>query len=223
MIRANVHKVAAELRSVYSRRAKGEKKTREDCYAASYQLAVDRGYGDPEGIAKAVCELFGHCCESAADLVKRVLAEGFSNNPNKKKYTTKPYFGKLRIVALRSFGDVIAGQEGGLISREANLSQSGDCWVYPWAQAIEECTVSHSAKVRNEAIIRGFAVIRDKAVVGENAEVFGHAIVRQNAYVGGNATVYAYADISGNAAVTGDANVGSVYLNCSSISTGTHE
>ena len=34
-----------------------------------------------------------------------------------------------RIRALRSFGNVKAGDVGGWVEREANLSHDGDCWV----------------------------------------------------------------------------------------------
>ena len=35
-----------------------------------------------------------------------------------------------RIRALRSFGNVRAGDVGGYVQSEANLSQEGDCWIY---------------------------------------------------------------------------------------------
>ena len=40
-----------------------------------------------------------------------------------------------RIRALRDFGDVEAGEEGGWIEKENNLSHNGNCWVYGEAQA----------------------------------------------------------------------------------------
>ena len=35
-----------------------------------------------------------------------------------------------RIRAVRDFGDVKAGDLGGFIEKEENLSHEGDCWVY---------------------------------------------------------------------------------------------
>ena len=35
-----------------------------------------------------------------------------------------------RIYAVKSFGDVKKGNKGGLIEKEDNLSESGDCWLY---------------------------------------------------------------------------------------------
>ncbi len=45
---------------------------------------------------------------------------------------TKEHYGTkvFRIKALRDFSDVKKGDLGGWIQSEANLSQTGDCWVY---------------------------------------------------------------------------------------------
>lgn len=81
-------------------------------------------------------------------------------------------FGKklFRIKALVSFGPVSAGEKGGWVEKEENLSQSGNAWV------------------RDNAEVFGNAKVRD------NAEVSGNAWVRDNAEVSGNAD---YATIHG--------------------------
>ena len=45
---------------------------------------------------------------------------------------TKEWCGRTlhRIEALKSFGDMSAGEKGGWIEKEENLSQEGSCWVY---------------------------------------------------------------------------------------------
>ncbi len=45
---------------------------------------------------------------------------------------TKPFLGRklFRIKALISFGDVKAGDLGGYIEKESNLSHDGNAWVY---------------------------------------------------------------------------------------------
>ena len=52
-----------------------------------------------------------------------------------------------KIRALRDFNDVKAGDLGGFIEKEENLSHEGNCWVY------------NNAKVYDNAIIYGCAVI----------------------------------------------------------------
>ena len=73
-----------------------------------------------------------------------------------------------RIRALRDFGDVHAGDVGGYIECERNLSQDGNAWVY------------------------------DDARVSGDARVYGNARVCDNAWVCGNALVCGDACVYGN-------------------------
>ena len=75
-----------------------------------------------------------------------------------------------RIEALKDFGDVKAGDKGGYIEREDNLSQIGRCWV------------SGNAEVSGNARAYG------------NAKVFGNARVSGDAEVSGDASVSGAAD-----------------------------
>ena len=79
---------------------------------------------------------------------------------------TKMLFGRklFRIKALVSFGDVTAGDLGGYVEKEGNLSHDGNAWVY------------------------------DNAWVYGNAQVYGNAWVYDNAWVCGDAQVYGNAD-----------------------------
>ena len=52
-----------------------------------------------------------------------------------------------RIVSLREFGNVKAGDLGGYIEGEHNLSHDGNCWVF------------NNAKVFNNACVEGGAVV----------------------------------------------------------------
>lgn len=82
-----------------------------------------------------------------------------------------------RIRALRDFGDVKAGDLGGYIECEQNLSHSGNCWVYDGA------AVCCDAVVKDDATVRGNADIIQAAVVSGNANVFGDARVTDNAVI----------------------------------------
>ena len=120
-----------------------------------------------------------------------------------KKYELIPSDkeGLYRVKALRSFSNVKAGDMGGYVSGEDNLSHKGNCWIYD------------NAYVRENARVFGHAVVRENAVVCGDARVFGHAVVRENAWVYGNAAVsgdavvYGDAEVFGNAGVNGDACV----------------
>ena len=87
-------------------------------------------------------------------------------------------FGKklFRIKALVEFGNVKAGELGGYVEKEENVSQDGNAWV------------SGDARVYGDA------------------EVSGNAWVYGDAWVSGNAWVYGNAWVSGNARVSSDAD-----------------
>lgn len=80
-------------------------------------------------------------------------------------------FGKklFRIKALVEFGGVKAGELGGYVEKEENVSQDGNAWVY------------------------------DNAWVFDNARVSGNTEVSGNAWVSGNARVFGDAQVSGDA------------------------
>ena len=93
-------------------------------------------------------------------------------------------FGKklFRIKALVEFGDVKAGELGGYVEKEENVSQDGNAWV------------SGDARVYGNAWVHGNAKVYDDAWVSDNAKVSGNAWVSGNARVSGNAWVYGDAD-----------------------------
>jgi UDP-3-O-[3-hydroxymyristoyl] glucosamine N-acyltransferase len=100
-----------------------------------------------------------------------------------------------RIKALVNFANVKAGDLGGYIEKEENLSHKGNCWVYD------------NAKVYGNAIIRTNAKIRDNAEVYDNAEICGTSTVFDDAKVYGNARISTYAKVYCNAKVYGNAIV----------------
>ncbi len=60
-----------------------------------------------------------------------------------------------RIRALINFDDVKAGDLGGYIENEGNLSHYGNCWVYDEACVYGYAHVSDHAKVRHLSHVRG--------------------------------------------------------------------
>ena len=88
-----------------------------------------------------------------------------------------------RIKAVKDFDSIKAGEFGGWIENEKNLSQDDNAWIY------------------------GNAMVFDNAKVYGNANVSGNAKVYGNAEVYGNANVSDYAKVYGNAVIKGDAKV----------------
>ena len=94
-----------------------------------------------------------------------------------------------RIKALGDFSDVKAGDLGGWVESDDNLSHNGNAWVSGDAR------VSGNAEVYGDAWVSG------------NAWVFGDARVSGNAWVSENARVSGNAEVFGNAWVFGDAHI----------------
>ena len=107
--------------------------------------------------------------------------------------------GKLlyRIKAIKDFGDVKAGDLGGFIEKEDNLSHEGNAWVYD------------SAQVYGNAQIYDNACIYSNAQVYGNAEVYGNAQVCGNAWVHGDSKVYEDARVYSNADILWISKIGS--------------
>jgi hypothetical protein len=104
-----------------------------------------------------------------------------------------------QIQALKDFGDVKAGELGGWIEKEANLSQEGNCWVF------DDARVFGDARVWGDAWVCGNAEVFGDARVCGDAWVYGGARVFGDAWVFGDARVFVDAWVSGNAEVFGSA------------------
>ena len=100
-----------------------------------------------------------------------------------------------RIKAVKDFDSIKAGEFGGWIENEKNLSQDDNAWIYG------------DAMVFDNAEVYGNANVSDYANVFGNAEVYDNAKVYGNAEVYGNANISYYAKVYGNAVIKGDAIV----------------
>ena len=100
-----------------------------------------------------------------------------------------------QIEALKDFGNVKAGDLGGYIESEENLSQYDNAWVYGDAQVLGNAQVFDNARVYGNACVFDNARVYGNACVFGNAEVYGNALVYDNACVFGNARVFGDAQI----------------------------
>lgn len=94
-----------------------------------------------------------------------------------------------RIKALIDFGDVKAGDLGGFIEKESNLSHLGSAWIYDDAKVCDDAKVYGNAKVCDDAKVCGNAVVCGNAWIYDDAVVCGNARVCDDAMVCGNAMV----------------------------------
>ena len=118
-----------------------------------------------------------------------------------------------RIKAVKDFGSVKAGELGGWIENEKNLSQDDNAWIYGEAMAFDNAKVFGNAKILGNAHIFGNAKVFDSARVYDDARVYNDAIVNNNARIYDSARVYDdaivsdYAEVCENAEVCDDADV----------------
>lgn len=105
---------------------------------------------------------------------------------------------------------VKAGDLGGYIEKEENLSQEGECWI------ADEAKVYDNAEVKGSSLVYGYAEVFENAVicnafVYDNAKVFGNVIVCALSQIFGNAKVSCFlvhrGNISGNAEVYDKAKI----------------
>lgn len=129
----------------------------------------------------------------------------------KNDYISLDDYTLYRIRALIDFYDVSAGDLGGYIEKEANLSQEGNAWIYDKACVFGNAKICRDAQVFDNALVYDNAYISDNARVYGNAKVYGDACVYDNAWVFDNAKVCGEAIVRScvynNATICGDAHV----------------
>jgi len=103
-----------------------------------------------------------------------------------------------RIRALRDFGYVKAGEVGGYIEKEENLSHDGNSWVYDDAFVFSDARIFDNAQVGGDAQVYDHAQVYDRARVCGHAKVCGHEEVSSHVRMCGNAKV-SHATLHGQA------------------------
>jgi carbonic anhydrase/acetyltransferase-like protein (isoleucine patch superfamily) len=100
-----------------------------------------------------------------------------------------------RIEALRAFGRVNAGEKGGFVESEKNLSHSGNCWIYDEAcvfddaRICDDALIFNTAQVSKNAGISDFAKIEQDAIITGIAYITGYAIIRNKGHERGKSYV----------------------------------
>lgn len=106
-----------------------------------------------------------------------------------------------RIRALRDLdppmmdGSAHAGDLGGFLEKEENLSHDGECWVDEQARVLDDARVEEDAYVCDHAQVSGRAVISGKGVVSDGACVKGQVTLTEGS-VEGSSVLYGYITIS---------------------------
>ncbi len=128
-------------------------------------------------------------------------------------------FHRIRALVYIPKYNVKAGDLGGFIEKESNLSHDGECWignnacaydnayVYGNARVYDNARICDNVHVGGDAWIFGNACISNDASILGNAHIFGYAYIHGNARIFGNSCVYDNARVLGNACICGNACV----------------
>lgn len=76
-----------------------------------------------------------------------------------------------RISALKDFCDVKAGDRGGFIEKEENLSHEGNCWIYDNAFVYGDAGIYDDVKIRDISRVHGNAVLCGDSVIQGRSEI----------------------------------------------------
>ena len=143
---------------------------------------------DAEQAAKAKAE-----AEEAARLAEKRKRDKYELLPAKRDYSKYGAFQQIR--AIKDIGtDIKAGTLGGYVGSEANLDQTGTCWIYP------DAVVNGDARITEAARIHTGCEVKDRAQVSGTANLYS-TIMGDDAMVSGDAELR-YCTISGGATIT---------------------
>lgn len=116
-----------------------------------------------------------------------------------------------RIQALKDFGCVKAGEFGGWVESEKNLSQSGDCWIAMEAKAYDGAEIGDSAILTSKAIACGNSTICGDALLHGNVKVISAKVIDAKIYdnvvVCNGAYIHGHIEIDGKAYISKSAEV----------------
>lgn len=115
-----------------------------------------------------------------------------------------------RIKALKDIPryNIKAGDYGGWIESEFNLSHEGDCWL------ADDAIIRDNAMIINSVYACNYAVIADHARAIDNAHISGHAYMRDYSLVAGNAIIKDYVKICGTAGIFENVHMSDYALAC---------
>ena len=82
-----------------------------------------------------------------------------------------------RIEAVRDFSDVNAGDKGGYLESEDNLSHEGNCWVYDDSKVYNNARICGNVQIKGRSFVSGSCIltgndIYDNCVVSDRPKDF---------------------------------------------------
>lgn len=108
-----------------------------------------------------------------------------------------------RIKALKDFGDVVAGELGGWVEAERNLSQEGNCWInmeakaYGYTEIHDNAVLTCGAIACENSIIGNDTLVTDESVIRGFTHLYGNVEVSGKSVIDGSARLYGHVKVIG--------------------------
>ena len=131
-----------------------------------------------------------------------VTHSSFTTNQKFVVTDTSVKSGPIDVFMIRAIKDiprhrVKAGDYGGFVEHERNLSPDGDCWIAGNAVAANWSHVSGDALLKDDAKLLDRASIHERCVIADNVRMAGSSSAWGNAYIGKRAALFGPTTIVG--------------------------
>ena len=95
-----------------------------------------------------------------------------------------------RIKALKNFSNVKAGDLGGWVSSEYNLSQYGNCWIYDNAICMNNSKMYDNSKIYDDSKMYDNSKMYDDSMMFEDSEMYDDSVMRDDSVMYDNSKMY---------------------------------
>lgn len=146
------------------------------------------------------------------ELTSKTREINFVDMNGKRACATLYRIRALKPIHFSNGGNIKAGEMGGYVQSEENLSQKDNSWISGKAVAMENARVKDNARISFYTRVQGNAILQDNAkalhhsIICDNAIIKDNAIVSSNGVIKGNAVISNFAQVK-NGLVCGNAKV----------------
>ena len=109
-----------------------------------------------------------------------------------------------RIRALKDFSDIEAGDLGGWVSSEDNLSQEGDCWIYNEAKCMDNARMCDNSTMHDYSKMYDYSIMRGNSEMYGHSEMFGYSEMYNYSIMHDNTIMYDYSEMHDHSRMYGD-------------------
>lgn len=107
--------------------------------------------------------------------------------------------------------DIKKGDLGGFVESERNLSQHDNCWIFDdaivfgYAKVRDSANVCEHAQISNDTIIIGYATIKGHSKIYDHAKIGGYALIDERSEIDEHAQIWDNVYVGGHAHIFGNA------------------